>query len=234
MTEREVADRRGSLGRVGGISALAIGIGYVVIVGLYASVGPPPSGGQAWLDYGAGKTTAWWGILGLSVLTDLLFVPLALALYLALRGVNRDAMLVGSSLVLVFVVVDLSVTWSNYAALITLADDQAAAGSDAQRAADVAAATYASAVLTSPLEVVYSIGTLALGILIIGFVMLGGVFGRPEAVVGLATGVFGLVAVVSGFFTEPLTIAIILASLLTTVWVFLVGYRLVRLASPPA
>src|SRR5215472_9649341 len=101
--------------RVGGICALVLGIAYIVTIPLYASVGAPPSGGEAWLTYAAGKTTVWWAILGLSVLTDLLFVPVALALYLALEGVSTNAMLVATAFVGLFVVLDLAVTWANFA-----------------------------------------------------------------------------------------------------------------------
>jgi len=60
-------------------------------------------------------------------------------------------------------------TWPNYASLIALGDDYAAA------------ANYASAVLTSTLAGFYNIVTLSLGILIAGFVMLRGPFGRSTA-----------------------------------------------------
>src|SRR5215831_8514797 len=124
--------------RVGGISALLLGLAYIITIPLYVRVGAPPSGGEARLQYLAGKTTVWWAILGLSVLTDLLFVPVALALYLALQGVNRNAMLIATALVGLFVVLDLAVTWPNYAALISLSGDYAAARA-APRMADVAA-----------------------------------------------------------------------------------------------
>jgi hypothetical protein len=71
--------------RVGCISALVLGVAYISIIPLYAHVGAPPSSGEAWLKYLSGKITVWWAILGLSVLTDLLFVPVALSLYLALK-----------------------------------------------------------------------------------------------------------------------------------------------------
>src|SRR6266404_4343322 len=117
--------------RVGGISALAIGIAYLSILPLFALVGnPPPSGGEAWLKYLSGKTTVWWAILGLSVLTDLLFVPVALSLYLALKRVHRSAMLVATAFVGLFVVLDLAVTWSNFSALLTLGGGYAAAADD--------------------------------------------------------------------------------------------------------
>lgn len=216
--------------RVGGVSALLLGVGYIVIIPLYLYVGVPPRGGEAWLAYAAGKTAVWWVILGLSVLTDLLFVPIALSLYFALERINRNAMQLATAFVGLFVVLDLAVTWSNIAALITLSDSYAAATTDAQRAAYVAAASYASAVLTSTLEGVYSIAVLSTGILLIGLVMLGGIFSKGVAYLGLATGVLGIVSVVGPLFVSGLAATVILASLLTTAWVLLVGYRLYRLA----
>jgi Domain of unknown function (DUF4386) len=216
--------------RVGGVSALLLGIGYIAIFPVYASVGAPPSGGEAWLEYSAGKTGAWSAILGLSVVTDLLFVPIALALYTALRGINRDAMLLSTAFVLLFVVLDLAVTWSNYAALIALGDGYAAATTEIQRMAYVAAASYPSAVLTSTLEGIYSIVTLAVGLLILGLVMLRSTFGRTVAWLGIATGILGIVSVVGALVVSGLSVAVIVASVLTTIWALLVGYRLLRLA----
>jgi hypothetical protein len=217
--------------RIGGVSALLLGLGYLAIIPLYTSVGVPPDGGQAWLVYGAGKTGGWWAILSLSVLTDLLFIPVGLALYLALSGLNRSVMLVATSLVGLFVVLDLAVTWSNYAALIALADQYAAAPTDAARAAYVGAAEYASAVLTSNLEAVYSIVTLSLGILLIGVVMLRSGFRRATAYLGVATGLIGCVSVAASLLASGLGVTIILASILTTIWVLLVAFELYRLGS---
>jgi hypothetical protein len=119
--------------RVGGICALAIGIAYLTILPLFARVGnPPPSGGELWLKYLEGKTMVWWAILGLSVFTDFLFVPVALSLYVALERVNRNAMLVATAFVGLFVVLDLAVLWTNYAALLTLRGLYAAATNDDQ------------------------------------------------------------------------------------------------------
>jgi hypothetical protein len=65
--------------RFGGVAALVLGVGYIIIIPLYAHVGAPPSGGEAWFKYLPGKTTGWWAILGLCVFTDYLYVPVALA-----------------------------------------------------------------------------------------------------------------------------------------------------------
>ncbi len=215
--------------RWGGLSALLIGLGYTITIPLYVVAGPPPSGGEARLHYLVGKTTVWWAILGLSVLTDLLFLPVALALYSALKDVNRDAMLFATTLVGLFVVLDLAVTWTNHAALITLSEQYATATSDMQRATDVGAATYASAVLESSLEAIYSILILSVGILVISVVMHRANFSRGTAYVGIATGALGIVAALGPFFIGALSVTIVIASVLTTLWILLVGVRLFRL-----
>ena len=45
--------------RAGSISALILGIGYIVIIALYIRVGAPPSGVEARLGYLARNTTIW-------------------------------------------------------------------------------------------------------------------------------------------------------------------------------
>jgi hypothetical protein len=224
-------DTRG-LYRIGAYSAFLLVIGYLVIIPVYLYAGAAPAGGEAWLRYGVGRTAAWWAILGLSVVTDLLYLPIALALYDALKAAHRNAMLVGGGFLALFVVLDLAVTWPNYAALITLSADYGAARIDAQRAVYVAAASYATAVVKSPLEGVYSILVPSLGILVVGAVMLRGAFSRTAAYLGLGTGLFGIVAVVGPFFVSALSAAAIVASLLTTAWALAVGVRLYRISRP--
>lgn len=211
--------------RVGGICAIVLGIAYVVTLPLYASVGAPPSTGDAWLRYLTGKTTVWSIIAGLSVLTDLLFVPVALALFLALRGAGETVMRLATAFVGLFVVLDLAVTWTNYASLITLGLSYGTATTDSQRAALVAAAGYPASVLASGVEPVYAIAILSLGILLIGLVMRRSAFGNVAAILALVTGVLGLVA------PTRVGVVIILNAVCATAWILLVGYRLLRLGS---
>ena len=79
--------------------------------------------------------------------------------------------------------------------------------------------------LTSRLLVVYAIVILSSAFLMIGTVMLKGVFNRPTAYLGIATGILGIVAI-GGF-----GVAIILNAVCATIWILLVGYRLCRLAA---
>jgi hypothetical protein len=215
--------------RVGGISALLLGIAYIIIIALYIPVGVPPSGAEARLMYLARNTTVWWAILGLSVLTDLLFVPVALSLYLALKGISRDAMLLATACVGLFVVLDLAITWTNYASLIALSGKYAAATTDAQRAVFVSAASYPSAVAESNLLAVYVILVPGVGFLITGLVMLKGIFSKITAYLGVVSGILSIVSVVGPFFVSSLGLTIIIASILITVWILFVGYRLYRL-----
>ena len=216
--------------RLGGISALALGIGYIIIIVLYVPLGTPPSGGEARLAYIGANPTAWWAILGLSVLTDFLFIPVALALYVALKGINRNLMLIATAFMGLFVVLDLAITWPNYAALITFSSSYPTLTNEAQRAASVAASNYAAVVLESSLIGAYIILVPGLGILLTGLVMLRGIFSKTTAYLGIATGLFGIVSVVGPFFVSALGLTAILASVLTTVWLLFVGFRLYRLS----
>jgi hypothetical protein len=164
-------------------------------------------------------------IVGLSVVTDLLYVPVALALYQALESVRRNLMLVAIGFVSLFIVLDLAVTWSSHASLLMLAGEYGSAGTDAERTALAAAADYPASVIASPLERLYAIGLLSFAILLIGVVMLNSAFGKATSCLAIVIGLLG-VASIGG-----LTLTIIANALAATVWVLMVGYRLVRLGS---
>jgi hypothetical protein len=73
---------------------------------------------------------------------------------------------------------------------------------------------------------------LSLGILLIGLVMRGGRVFRPHiAYLGIATGSFGLVSVLGLLVSSGSGVLVIVTSVLTTVWILLVGIQLYRLAS---
>jgi hypothetical protein len=224
------AERNRSLFRWGGLAGIAIGLLYVVIIGLYSAAGVVPSGAEAWLAYLAQHVAIWWGIAGLSVLTDVLFLPLALGLYVALRGESRNIALAGAVLVALFAVLDLAVTWPSYAALIELSGQSGAAPGDAQHAVILGAATYPAAVLGSILFKIYAILIPALGVMALGWVMLRGRFSRTAGWLGLLTGIFGIVTVFGSPFISALATAVILTSVLTLLWVVVAGYRLYALS----
>jgi hypothetical protein len=216
--------------RVGGVSALLIGLGYIIIIPIYAMAGIPPDGGEAKLIYLAEHTSAWWAIIGLSVFTDLLYIPVALALYLALKGINRGAMLLAAASLALFAALELAITWPNYAALINLSVGYGAPINEVQRALFIAGAEYVSALLESPLVAIYTILVPGLGIFLASLVMLKGVFNKATAYAGTVTGMFAVIASIGPLLTSALDFAVIAVSTLTLVWFVLVGYRLFRLS----
>ena len=216
--------------RIGGVAALLLAAGYVATIPLFAAAGVPPDGAQARLDYHATTAVTWWAIVALSVFTDLLFLPVSIALYTALRRSGESAMLVATAFTLLFVVLDLAVTWPSYASLITLSQEYATAATVDQRAIVVAAAGYPSAVLGSPLQSICSILTLSIGILVTGLVMLRGTFGRMPAVLAVTTGLAGIASVAETALSGEISLLAIATSLLTIAWLILVGRGLLLMA----
>jgi hypothetical protein len=115
--------------------------------------------------------------------------------------------------------------------LITLGDEFVAASDENQRTVLLAAATYAVEVLSSGSFGVYVILLPAAGIFIIGLVMLKSGLGKVAAYLGIATGVLGVISVVGPIVADAAGTAAIFTSILTTLWVLVVGYRLLRMSA---
>lgn len=213
---------------IGGGCALVLGVAYVIIIALYAGMGAPPVSIEPLLLYLAKNSSRWSWIIGLSVLTDFLFIPLAASIYFVLRNVNRYMICLAAACIVLFVVLDLAITWTDYAAAMALGSAYLSASTDVQRSAILITAVPIGAVLHSKLLFVYNSLTLAAGILLTGIGMLRSTFGKASAYAGIAAGSAGVLAVVSSFLTNSLSGAIILASCLTTLWVFIVGYQFCR------
>ncbi len=211
--------------RWGGIAALALAVGYVAIVPLFAWVGVPPATGDAWFRYLPGKTAVWWAIVWLSVVTDLLYLPVVWALWIALRKARRNLMLAAAVCLHLFVVLDLAVTWMHHASLLALFQNYSSAADEAHRAAYLAAAEYAASIYATPLLTFYIIVIPSVGVLLASIAMMKAGFGKASAWTGVITGLFGLLSL-TGFF------ALIMANALgATLWFFLVGARLLRSGS---
>lgn len=223
MTPTNAADiEKRQWQRWGGIAALALAVGYVAIIPMFAWVGAPPASGEGWFRYLPGKSTAWWVILWLSVITDLCYLPVAWALYVVLREASRALMRAASLLLHLFVVLDLAVTWTHHASILALYRSYAAESDAAHRAAYLAASEYASSIYATPLLTFYIIAIPSVGVLMASITMMKASFGRASAWTGVITGVFGLLSL-TGFF--PLVMANALGA---TLWFFLLGARLLQ------
>lgn len=221
-----------ALFRTGGIAGILIALAYPVIVALFVVAGTPlpvGKGGEAWLTYLSGNQASWWAIVGLSVITNILWLPVALAVYRALKAIGNTGAMAGAGLMVLFVVLELATSWSNYAVLIDLSYKFEAAAGEVERAAVLAAASYGSALQSSSLLPYYAIVIPAVSKLVLGLLMFrGGPFGRIIAWLGVLEAILAILSVVGAYFVAGLGQAIILASLLSGLWFLLVGLRLVR------
>ena len=216
--------------RVSGIAAFVLVVGYFLTFPIYFWVGEQPASGvEAQLAYFADHAGGWWAIVFLMVFTDLLLVPIFFGIYLALKHVNKGLMLVALAFkAFLFVILDLAVTWTAFSTMIIAGVQYGAAATEAQRAALVAGAAYASAMMNSPVAGMYGILIPSLGVLFAGLVMFKGVFSRAAGYVALAIGLTGIVYMGS-FFIDSLDVFRYINALLAAVFYLLVGYRLYKL-----
>jgi len=212
--------------RVGGVCLLLTGAIYLIGAVLSVMMGPAPSDGEKYLNSVAGHLHLAQINFGLFALTDFLLLPAALAFFLALKHIAKNAMLIASGLTALFIVLDLAVTEMNSLTLVTLTQHFAAAASETQRAAYVAAADYALATL--PIATFYSYVLSSAGFLITSIVMLKGPFSKPTAFLGITACLEGIVG---GFYVVfPALAALLIPSLVTFgIWSFFAGSRLCRL-----
>jgi hypothetical protein len=219
--------RWSGLCRVAGVCLMAAGVIYGVSAVLSLIIGAAPSSAQLYLDSVARHVLASRVNFGLWIVADVLLLPAALALYLVLRSTAKYAMLVGSGLLALFAVWDLSVTELDSLTLVADAKRYAAAGSTAQRAAYVAAAKHTLAVLPVATFVSYAVSSV--GLLIVSVVMLRAVFSRWTAYAGIVASAEGLVG---GFYPvfAPLAVLLTPSLIAFAVWAVLAGVRLNVLA----
>jgi ABC-type bacteriocin/lantibiotic exporter with double-glycine peptidase domain len=60
--------------------------------------------------------------------------------------------------------------------------------------------------------------------------MLKGTFNKITAYIGVITGIFGIISVVGPLFIAALGMTAIITSVFTTLWVLLVGFKLLKLS----
>jgi len=214
--------------RVGAVSAVL----YVVLIILplvlmFTTPQPPLAGGAATLQYIASHKLVYLielvSFVGLSLPALVVF----LALYMALKHLNKSYAALGAIIGMASEVIALALGYSPQSlntGLLYLSDQYMAATTAAQHTALATAAES----LIAMTNAVASAGILtALGILILSLVMLKGVFHKGVAYLGIVTGVLGIVSealrpiIGPGFFVY---------GLLLPIWFIVVGWKLYWLA----
>jgi hypothetical protein len=215
--------------RIGGLALLAAGILYLIGTTLGFYLGFTPANTQAYLQSlsahpGMALITYW-----IFALADVLFIPAILGLYLSLKEINKNIMLIAAGFLVCFVLLDLGVTEWNSLALVTLSQSIALASSDAARAAYQASADWGLA--TIPVATFFSwIGT-SIGFLLTAIVMRKAIFGRHTARLGII--VYSVAILASFYFILPLpaVLGLTLTPILVAygAWLIAAGRRLYKL-----
>jgi hypothetical protein len=214
--------------RIGAVSAVL----YVVLILLplvlmFTTPQPPLAGGAATLQYIASHKLVYLMELVSFVWLSLPAIVVFLALYMALKHLNKSYAILGAMIGIASEVIALALNYSPQSlntGLIYLSDQYVAATTVAQQTALATAAESLIAVTNA----VASSGILtALGMLILSLVMLKGVFPKGVAYVGIAAGALGIISEALRPLIGP---GYFIYGLLLPTWFLLVGWKLYRLA----
>lgn len=210
--------------RAGGASYLIAGILYIASVVLIVAIGGPPSTGEGYLKLLAGGKLPFQTLVGFFALADILLVPAVLALYLALKEVNRTQMLIASAFWGVTIAADLGTLMVWYS-LVPLTDAYVAATGEVQRAAYVAAAVAVLGATNAGFTLAFFLGW-GVATIIQSLVMLKGVFSKGVAYLGIIAGIVSLLAGLGTSAVPALGAVLPIWFIIFAVWWLLVGFRL--------
>jgi hypothetical protein len=213
--------------RAGAISAVlyvVLNMGALVLFIITPPV--PSSGGAATLQYIASNKSAYLLELVLFVAASVFAMVVFLALYMALKHLNKSFAAIAALVAIAYGVIALALNSSPPSlngGLVYLSDQYVTATTAAQHIAFATAAEGLIAVTNA----VNSAGILfEVGILIISLVMLKGVFHKGVAYLGIVTGALGIV---SEALRPILGFGYVVFFVLEVIWLIAVGWKLYRL-----
>ena len=217
--------------KAGGIALIISAVLFFIFLYPALVLGTPTTG-EGFLTQ-AGRTSLFGAEYSLAISSDCFAIPAGLALYLALKDARKTGMLVAVALWEIGIVLDLGRLFLGYSVSSLSAGYTAAASSQAQQAAYVAASDLAFGISWGAGVVAVTV-LISISILIISWVMRNGIFSKGIAYLGIAASIIGLVGSPYSpalFSPEALVIPFLLSALLAEIWFILVGYKLYKLGS---
>lgn len=214
--------------RAGGLAMLITGLFVLVGATLGSILGTTPGDSTKYLQsladhHRVAQATYWsWALYAIFL------VPAILGLYQSLKGIDKNAMLIAAGLALFFIILDLAVTELDSLALVRLTRDYAAATSDVQRAAYLAAEHWGLAII--PYASFFSWIGPSLGLIIAATVMLKGIYSKFAAYLGIIVNALGIIG--GFYFLHPVAaLSVLLTPILFAygVWFLVVGRRMFSL-----
>ena len=164
-------------------------------------------------------------LFGLAALGEFLLMPGVLGLYLSLKDVKKTHMLIGTAVWLAAIPMFL-VSRGQIISLLPISASYTATTSEIMKAAYVASVELA--IDAANVYVAMALALLGVGSVIIGLVMLKGVFGKGIGYLVIVAGILILLGT-CGVLLEVLTVLTLFGLVLTAVWQIVVGVKLYKL-----
>ena len=164
-------------------------------------------------------------LYSLAALGEFLLMPGVLGLYLSLKDVKKTHMLIGTAVWLAAIPMFL-VSRGQIISLLPISASYTATTSEIMKAAYVASVELA--IDAANIYVVMALALLGVGSVIIGLVMLKGVFGKGTGYLVIVAGILILLGT-CGVVLEGLAILTLFGLILTAVWQIVVGAKLYKL-----
>ena len=195
--------------RAGGFSLILAGILFIVNLPLLLIVGPPPTSGEAALAIVAAQNLLFRTSNGIFIASGIVFIPAVLALYLALKELDREYALIASGLAAVAIPIFQTTNMLNYS--ITGVNNAAVAGLvlGVSRAGDT-----------------ISVLLFSIAVLIWGVIMRKGVFSKGAAYLGVLTGVVGIISSIP---IPAIGLIGLFSLVLFAIWFLAIGSKLYKL-----
>jgi hypothetical protein len=164
-------------------------------------------------------------LFGLAALGEFLLMPGVLGLYLLLKDVKKTHMLIGTAVWLAAIPMFL-VSRGQIISLLPISASYAGTTSEIMKAAYVASVELA--IDAANVYVAIALALLGVGFVIIGLVVLKGVFGKGTGYLVIVAGILILLGTF-GVLLEVLAILTLFGLVLTAVWQIVVGAKLYKL-----
>jgi len=208
--------------KAGGLSLLAGGIIlFMFILSIFVFQVQLPLTAQGFLDNPIPPAL----LFSLAALGEFLLMPGVLGIYFSLKDINRNQVFLGTAIWISSIPMFL-VSRGAVISLVTTAGNYAASADVTLRAAYFAAVQFALDL--SNAYVIMALDLLGVGGIILGLVMLKGVFGKRAGYLVVLAGALTVLGTF-GVILEPLTVGTLFGLILNGVWQVIIGFRLYKL-----
>lgn len=215
---------------IGGISGIAIGIGYIIITIAFIQAGfPLPTDAMSWVNYLPGNYNLWWTIIWLSIITNLLYLPFAYILFELLKNNHFIKLLISLVLFTLFVFLELSITWSKYPALLDLVSRYHSISDGEMKLIHLAAIETVSAEFQTPVTNFYMIFIPSVATILACVAMFKTKLAHKSIVIiGFLSAMCNAFGSMGGVFIKPLGNLVVAGSFFVLFWFVGIGIALLR------